>query len=232
MAVPIAMRTSHEDSQPILPPRPTGRMQASDERPATWKSWPVIVIGIAVLAIIAAVILMVWPPGGATKADAKTLAPPPAPERMDTNPSPSTGNGPSGSLDPWSNKNGTTPDPAPAQPPVAPTVPDIDDIKPPDLSDPFRGGGGGINSQTMLGMTSAIMKRACDRLATCPTADDTMKQFCDVGRLSLPNAPAPTCSAAQRCLSKVDTLPCDDLDAATALGMMQGVQDCIEAMSC
>jgi hypothetical protein len=230
MAVPIAMRTPLEDaSQPILPPRQTSRMQASGTTapPASWKSWPVVVIGIAVVAIIVAVILMVWPPGGATKADAKTLAPPPAPERMDTNPTPATPP-PSSADDPWKANPGAAPDPAPSQPHAQPTVPDIDDIQPPNLSDPFRGGG----NSNMLGMTSAILKRACDRLATCPTADDTMKTFCEAGRLALPNTPPPSCSAAQRCLAQVDALPCDDLDAATAMGMMQGVQDCIEAMRC
>ena len=230
MAVPIAMRTPLEDaSQPILPPRQTSRMQASGTAapPASWKSWPVVVIGIAVVAIIVAVILMVWPPGQTTRADAKTLAPPPAPERMDTNPTPSAPP-PSGQADPWKANPGAAPDPAPSQPHAQPTVPDIDDSQPPNLSDPFRGGG----NSAMLGMTSAILKRACERLATCPTADDTMKTFCDAGRLALPNTPPPTCSAAQRCLSQVDALPCDDLDAATALGMMQGVQDCIEAMRC
>ena len=237
MAVPIAVRTE-PDSQPILPPRQTGRMQATGTaRPETWKSWPIIVIGLAALAIIVAVILMVWPPGASSKADAKTLAPPPAPERMDTNPSPSTGgggNGPQGSLDdPWKSNPGAAPDPAPAQPPARPTVPDIDDIQPPNLSDPFRSGGGGLGmNDNMLGMTTAILQHACDRLASCPNADDTMKQLCSVGKLSLPNAPAPTCSAAQKCLSEVDALPCGDLDAATTMSMMQGVQACVDALRC
>jgi len=237
MAVPIAMRTPMEDaSQPILPPRQTSRMQASGTAapPATWKSWPVVVIGIAVVAIIVAVILMVWPPGAATKADAKTLAPPPAPERMDTNPTPSTPSpGPSGQADPWKTDPGAAPDPAPSQPHAQPSVPDIDDIQPPNLSDPFRGRGGGLNSQATLGLMSAIMKHTCDRLASCPNATDpTVKMMCDAGRLAVPNTPPPTCSAAQRCLSKIDALPCDDLDPSATLGMIQGVQDCIEAMSC
>lgn len=232
MAVPIAMRT--EESQPILPPRPTGRMQASGTRTASWKSWPIVVIGIAVVAIIVAVILMVWPASQPTNADAKTLAPPPAPERMDTNPLPPSGTGPQGSLDPWSNKPGAAPDPAPAQPPAPPTVPDpvpdVDDIDPPNLADPFRGGG--LSQQNALGLMSAILQHTCDRLASCPNANDpTVKMMCDAGRLAVPSAPAPTCSAAQRCLSRIDALPCDDLDPASTLGMVQGVQDCIEAMT-
>jgi hypothetical protein len=238
MAVPIALRTAHVDeSAPILPPRPTNRMDAGTPRPTTWKSWPVVVIGIAVLAIIVAVILMVWPSNGTTKADAKTLAPPPAPERMDTNPSPSTGNGPSGSVDPstpdpWKSNPGAAPDPAPSQP-SPPSVPDIDQIDPPNLSDPFRGGGsGGGGLQAALDLTNAIRKHGCDRLAACSQSDDTVKAICDLGNLALPAPKPPTCQAAQRCLAKIDTMSCDDIDVdSVSLGMFQSVQDCLEAVT-
>lgn len=235
LAVKIAMRTEQNDeSQPILPPRPTGRMEASP-RPTTWKSWPVVVIGIAVAAIILAVILMVWPSSSTTKADAKTLAPPPAPERMDTNPSPSTGNGPSGSVDPttpdpWKSNPGAAPDPAPSQP--SPNgVPDIDQIDPPNLSDPFRGGGGG-GMQAAIDLTNAIRKHGCDRLASCSQSDDTIKAVCDIANLALPSPKPPTCQAAQRCLAKIDTMSCDDIDVdSVSLGMFQSVQDCLEAVT-
>jgi hypothetical protein len=83
-SVPIAV-AAREISQPqsILPPRPTGRSIDAQERRAAWRSWPVVVIGLAVVAIVAAVVLMLWPDN---RADAKRLPPPPAPERMDTNP--------------------------------------------------------------------------------------------------------------------------------------------------
>lgn len=228
MAVPIAMKTAMlDESQPILPPRPTGTMSSAPARPANWKSWPVVVIGLAVLAIIVAVILMVWPANQTTRADAKTLAPPPAPERMDTNPSPSTGNGPSSSTDPWRTPSPAAPDPAPAQP-SQPSVPDIDQIDPPNLSDPFRGGG----QNDQLGLMNQILKHSCDRLSACPSGvDSTVKMMCDATQLALPKATAPTCQAAQRCLAKIDQLPCDDIDPADGLGMIQGFQDCVEAMT-
>src|SRR5688572_9858616 len=48
--------------QPILPPRPTGRMPTATAASASWwKSWPLIVIVLAGLAIVAAVVLMVLP---------------------------------------------------------------------------------------------------------------------------------------------------------------------------
>src|SRR5688572_1916049 len=166
MAVPIAMRTDEPASQPILPPRQTGRMQASGTTSSSsWKSWPVVVIAIAVVAIITAVILMVWPPGGATKADAKTLAPPPAPERMDTNPLPPKDNGPQGQADPWKTNPGAVPDPAPVQP--APPPPPDDPIAP-NLADPFRGRS--PDPDKTVDLMTSILRATCDRLASCPTA--------------------------------------------------------------
>lgn len=217
MAIPIAMRTDEPASQPILPPRPTGRMQASGTAASsTWKSWPVVVIAIAVVAIITAVILMVWPPGS-SEADAKTLAPPPAPERMDTNPLPPS-SGPQGSVDPWKTQ--------PMQP-APPAAPDVD-IQPPSLADPLRNPSG----DSMLAMWSAIAKHACDRLASCPGASDPMKQMCDLSRLAVPNTPPPSCNAARRCLDMIDRLPCDDLDQAATVSMMTNLPACVEAMSC
>src|SRR5215469_12029847 len=51
--LPIAM--PREGSQPILPPRPTGRSVAVAHPGWPLRSWPVVVIGLAAVAIIAAV---------------------------------------------------------------------------------------------------------------------------------------------------------------------------------
>ncbi len=155
---------------------------------------------------------------------------------------PSSG-GPQGGVDPWTKQPGGTPDPAPA-----PVVPDIDDIDPDDpndpnnrgsLRDPFaspRGGGGGLGSlggTRSMAMMTAMFHKACDRLATCGTADPTMKSMCQTLQQSFPNQPAPTCGAAQRCLATIDALSCsDDLDSTTIMGMMTSVQDCMSAMRC
>jgi hypothetical protein len=225
MPVPLAVRTE-EAPQGILPPRPTGRMQATGTTSqASWKSWPVIVIAIAVLAIIAAVILMVWPQNDSTKADTKTLAPPPAPERMDTN------SGPQGSVDPWKN---TPAQPDPPAPPAQPSAPSVDPDDPaPNLADPLRDPNDMLGSnQGMAAMMGAVMKHACDRLQQCPNADASdVRMLCMAGQIAAPSGPAPSCNAAKRCLSKVDALPCDDLDQSAALNLMTTAQDCIEAMT-
>jgi hypothetical protein len=222
MPLPLAVRSpADEASQVILPPRQTGRMAATGtaSSQASWKSWPVVVIGIAVLAIIAAVILMVWPHNDSTKADAKTLAPPPAPERMDTNPLP-----PQGSIDPWKN----TPSP-PAQPSPPSADPDPD---PPNLADPFRDPGPN-SADKMAAMMGAVMKHACDRLQQCPNASASdVQTLCALGQMTAPASPAPTCSAARRCLAAVDALPCDDIDQTAAMKLMTSAQDCLEAISC
>jgi hypothetical protein len=54
--------------------------------------------------------------------------------------------------------------------------------------------------------------------------------MCDVGRLTMPNTPPPTCSAAKRCLESIDRMPCDDLDPSGSMSMLTNVQDCVEAM--
>src|SRR5580704_1213152 len=58
--VPIAM-PAREGSAPILPPRPTGRSVAVARPGSPLRSWPVVVIGLAAVAIVAAVAIMVWP---------------------------------------------------------------------------------------------------------------------------------------------------------------------------
>jgi hypothetical protein len=227
--MPVPM---HDGSQPILPPRPTGRMYATSSAPATswWKSWPLIVIVLAGLAIVTAVILMVLPPGGSSDKgvikDKGSLAPPPAPERMDTNPLPPSQPAPPRAGDPWSNggTQGKT-DPLPKRSP---------DIDIPDDPDPGVGnpGGslGGINGTGAMMM--AMMGHACSRAASCGALDSTLKQYCELTKI--PTGTPPTCAAAKRCLQHIDEVDCstkfDDLSALQSVTYK--FQDCVEAMSC
>ncbi len=239
----------------ILPPRPTGRMQSEPGR-SMWRNWPVIVIVLAVIAIGAAVFLMMWPQASDAKAGSTKLPPPPAPERMDTNPLAPRDPGasiPQGGADPWSKGNGGQPAVPPPDPPVPPDPPDPDDTIDPDdlLKDPFAnpGGGLGTNGTSPFGrmgvggaLVFAMVQRACDRMKQCPTS--SAADMCKVVEQSLGQFPIPappaSCVAAQRCLSQIDKL---DLcgSSSNALGggglaevtmLMSTAQDCIDAARC
>lgn len=122
-------------AQRVLPPRPTTRGQAA--QPASrWRSWPVIVIVVASMAILAAVVLMLWP-AARSRDGSRLLPPPPAPERMDTqtpamtpriDPTPHGAPPAGGAADPW----------AAPPPPSAPHA-SIDPSPPPSTSDDSAG---------------------------------------------------------------------------------------------
>src|SRR5262245_30422203 len=115
-----------QEAPPVLPPRPTARSHTAEPRSSAWRSWPVIVIVLAMIAIVVAVVLMVWPASSGRGGDSgkHALKPPPAPERMPTTvpdvdrAAPRTHNQavpPRTAPDPW----GTKPaDPPPAQDPT------------------------------------------------------------------------------------------------------------------
>jgi hypothetical protein len=238
------------EAVPILPPRPTGRFVEAAPR-ASWKSWPVIVIILAAIAIITAVVLMLFPPGGAdTRDEGTNRSLLPAPDRMDTKPTPTPRQPPSKSTDPdpWSRGGGTTPKTPPSAQVTPPDDPDIDD---PDVDDaitrdPFsrRGtgglggrGAGGLGGLGGLGpprpnMLYSIIKHACTRLASCSGADVQTKALCDL--YSRVPATAPSCSAATRCLRSIDNLSCDDLgtDSSSLWELKDKLTECTDAMSC
>ncbi len=220
-AVPMAM-PRQDGSQPILPPRPTGRMYATSAPAGSvwWKSWPLVVIILAGLAIVAAVVLMVWPPGGASDKGVKNGALSPAPDRMDTNPLPPD-QPQAHSGDPWNNGSGQKkPDP-----PAKIDIPDDPDPVDPDPSS----GGATLRGQGAIVM--AIMGRACQRAATCGSLDSALKDYCDMAT-KIPSSP-PTCAAAKRCMDRIDEISCsagfDDMAALQSATYK--LQDCVEALS-
>jgi len=221
-AIPMPMPV-HDGSQPVLPPRPTGRMYASAApRSAWWRSWPLIVIILAVLAIVTAVVLMLWPTGTAV-ADKGVKggagAPPPAPDRMDTNPlppdQPAVRSG-----DPWN----TGPTPSKQNngyPPSGIDIPDDPDQKDDDP------GPSTLGTNVMM----SIMSRACKRASTCGVLDSSLKDYCDMAA-KIPSTP-PTCAAAKRCFDRIDEISCSaSFDDLTALqSVTYKLQDCVEALS-
>jgi hypothetical protein len=219
---------AREASQPILPPRPTGSGVAVQPAPrAAWKSWPVLVIIVAALAILAAVVIMVWPQHEASASH--TLAPPPAPERMDTDPLPPQGTGSQNGADPWSQPHSqvtprSTPDPQPPQPPQQP-------------DDDQFGFGGAIGGGNLgIGATSpdfmlAALGHACKKLKTCPNADDTLTTLCDTYMAFPQTAPSPTCAEAKRCLDAIDNMSCSQSGYGSPLAVVNMFQDCTKAIA-
>jgi len=212
----VPMPVADRESQPVLPPRPTGRSMAVQPSGGVLRHWPVAVIVLAVIAIAAAVILMVWPkhdddPG-------KTgMLPPPAPEHMNTSP-----------LAP------SDPPPSPPHAQINPppqNPPPVDPQTPPVDPDDF---GGAPNGQmpslppgdNSFGMT--VLKHACARLLACP-GGSMLRQSCDMVH-DLPDVPMPTnCPSAKQCVEAIDHLSCtDNLDFTNAMSLPV----CLQALQC
>jgi hypothetical protein len=189
------------------------------------KHWPLIVIVLAVLAIVAAVVIMVLPEDHA-KAGKRRLSAPPAPDRMNTDPL-----GRQSQVDPWGDPNlvPDQPDPNPhvtPDPPRQPAQPDPDDL--------FGGLGGGTPGGVLGGggpntFLFTMMHQACKKLQSCPSSDQSiLSGACSVyDSMARPPMPA-NCPAAQRCLDAIDAIDCDagidDPMSAIAL-----IQECKEA---
>lgn len=237
--IPLAIQGGGAESIPILPPRPTGRFAAPAPR-ASWRSWPVIVIILAVIAIVTAVVLMLFPPGGARDEGTRNSVQP-APERMDTNPSPSTPHPPpSTGPDPWSRRGSAGGSAGSAAPPAADDDRDIDDPSVDDAlanRDPLSRRGGGGSLQPGIGalntdMLFSIFRHGCARVSACGSASAEVEMFCtNLGKVA-PTQP-PTCAAAPRCLRTIDQMSCDTFtDVQSIYALKDKLSDCVDAMGC
>ncbi|MBL9016814.1 MAG: hypothetical protein JNL83_21685 [Myxococcales bacterium] len=215
----------------ILPQRHTGGMSAQHPPSRSLlKNWPVLVIILAGIAIAAAVVLMVLPESKDAKADTR-IPPPPAPERMDTNPLPPQGSmitppSPAApSPDPWSQP--APPDP---QAQIDPDDPTKDPFANPNArrADPLSGLG--FNSRGSAVMVG-VFQHACSRLAACGNASAGL--MCSSMTQLFGNTQVPTCASAQRCFDQIDQLDCGkDLSSQSdVLSAMTTVKDCVEAMT-
>lgn len=224
----IAAAAVPEPSRPVLPPRPTGTSIAAQQpKRSLLHNWPLLVILLAGTAIVGAVVIMVWPQHHGEPSH--TLKPPPAPERMDTDPSPTA---PSMGADPWKQGNAapvvprSTPDPLPPQPPQQP---DDDQFGFGGLANGLAGGG--TITGTAPDFMFAAMGHACKKLATCPNADDTLKSICDVYSSFPPAAPPANCAPAQRCLDAIDNMSCSQSGYGSPLSVVNMFQDCTKAIT-
>lgn len=204
-----------------------------------------VVIVVAMMAIVAAVVLMVWPTtrGAAGK---QTLQPPPAPERMDTqtppvtpkvDPRPAPGHAPA---DPSGGPHASAPA-APASPDDLAQAdqatpdddPDAENAAPAAPTAPPRGhrapsqSGGGL-------LPVAMAARLCRKLARCGSTDSTMKDMCEqIASMGVPLDPPAGCPAAERCLQQIDAMGCDSPPDALQIGLlMRQFSDCVAAMHC
>jgi hypothetical protein len=230
--IPVVVATAHEVSQPILPPRTTARSVKVARPPSMWRSWPMLVIALAVIAIVAATVIMILPQGN-KHADGKMSAPP-APERMQMNPLPEPDQK-HGQNDPWAK-----PDPGAPAAPLAPQPPDPDD---PDDNDIWRGTPGGPSGGTLGGggtfgskgaqVQLEALVRACSKLKSCPNLDQSdFSAVCDAVAM-MPRPPAVTgCAAAQRCYNAIDKMSCDDASNSSPHSVLRVIQDCAEATNC
>jgi hypothetical protein len=254
---PVAVAAAH-DVQSVLPPRPTSRSHTAEPTGSTWRSWPVIVIVVAMLAIVVAVVLMLWPSDRdrAGEPDKRALRPPPAPEHMLTEPDlkppavdrrkqptvPRANAAP----DPWDStpsQPAPTPRPDPSTAPqAAPRDPnDSDDDDVDAMKDPFGGAGKPSPShgrRAMLDPTSsaiamAMFTRVCRKLNACNIDNQMLTDVCNQ-IASHPQPAPPNCPAAKRCLQQIDGMSCTaQLSSFAQLAsMMMQFQDCAEAARC
>jgi hypothetical protein len=222
---PVVVPVKDAPSQPILPPRPTGRSVAAQPQPHASR-WPIYVIGLALIAIAGAVVIMVWPQHDSPAEH--TLQPPPAPERMDTDPMPQPG-----TADPWGNNAPhsqvvprSTPDPLPAQPPQQP-----DDDQQFGFGGALGAGGIGAAGGGSPDFMLAALGHACKKLKTCPNADDTLDTLCDTYMAFPVTAPPSNCATAQKCLDAIDSMSCSQSGYGSPLSVVQMFQDCTKALT-
>ncbi|MFT3692261.1 MAG: hypothetical protein QM831_03915 [Kofleriaceae bacterium] len=215
----------------VLPPRQTGRSMPAQSSHSSWRSWPMLVIVLASIAIVVAVYMMVTPDH---PDQGKHVVTPPAPEKMETDPLPPPGAGNSNGADPWGGHSQADPPKAPSQPITPRDTPDTVPNTPPPRNqaqpdDPFggMGGFGGITQGTGDVMMAA-MSHACKRLKSCPNADDTMTDVCEAVAM-FPQNPPPNCDAAKKCFDAIDKMDCTDDLNSNPLGMVNTVQDCMKA---
>jgi hypothetical protein len=245
--MPVA--AAYDASQPVLPPRPSGQGYAAKPTASGWRSWPMLVILLATVAIVIAVVLMVWPAGQRALDGKRAITPPPAPERMQTEPEiqappqvpvpqvrptpPPTGATP----DPWGQVD--PPPPATGTGPLDTDLDDDDDLggltdpfasphpQPTDPADPRLH----INGRGM--MVLVMMAHICRKTLQCSPDDPGARRTCEV-LASRPSTPPANCPAADRCLQHIDTMSCTSLaDHLSQLNsFVMQFRDCVDALGC
>jgi hypothetical protein len=225
--------TAREAAQPVLPPRPS--YPASPRRSA-WRSWPVVVIMLAVFAIVAAIVLMVLPVsrGGPARDRKSALQPPPAPERMPTDPDVKQPR-PRVAPQPTAPARPSPPVPEQSDPPAQAPDPDLDDGSRDPMPNSLSPNGQSAqraDPDPPLGAAMALPMAAhlCRKMAQCHTMTASSQTICD----AMTDTVSPDhCPAAARCLAHIDALACSPPLRLQQMGLLlRKFQDCAEAMTC
>jgi hypothetical protein len=204
------------------------------------------VIILATIAIVVAVVLMLWPNSRRDLDGKHTMAPPPAPERMQTEPEIKPPQVPAPQVPPPAPQTGATRDPwndqlAPVPPdPAGPTDtdPDDDDLA---LKNPFTSpqapgqppGTGHLQLNGRGAMIFAVTKHVCRKMQQCGADDPMITNTCD----AIVHSAAPTpddCPAYDRCLRHIDAMSCANQgDLLKQLNLLFAqFRDCAEATRC
>jgi hypothetical protein len=230
--------------QPILPARVTARHGTGTVNPerSALRHWPVVVIILAVIAILAAVALLVWPPAADTAG--KRTAPGatgPSPDHMDTNPlpdqpskhaaeppaappAPAPPSDPGPSNDPWGGH-------AQATPPAGSTHdPDLDNPFAPsqqlDMATELDALFNGKGSPAAIAVYTAALKHVCTVIERCGTTADA----CSLADAA-PALKLPSCAMATTCLRRIDRLSCTQANPDDPLELFRVVHECAEALT-
>jgi hypothetical protein len=245
---PRAPAAPHQaDPAPVLPPRPTGGLPAvpsAARARSLWRSWPVIVIVLAGLAIATAVVLLVVP---ADPVDAGTRGVgrdgAPAPDRMPT--APPSGRAPaappSTGPDPWADPAPpAAPSPAPPDPDPAVDDPDLAPGQlpdPPDPPDPAasglslpRGGTGAARPPRVP--FHQVVRWGCARARACGAASPAVASVCAPIESAQASSPPPGCPAARACRGAIADVPCASLQRVGQLEQLRLLPACAATLDC
>jgi hypothetical protein len=208
-----------------------------------WKKrWPLLVAGLAALAIVVSIAVLLFGSGKKTR-HRRALGP--APDRMQTDQLPT---------DPWSNRgSGPTPNPdqmqpipqtpapdiAPGRGSADPSDPSANDDDPDDPasgapSQPAAPSAAGPRPTSADAFMSAAIDVACTRLTAC-WGGGAATSMCDQIK-SLSTQATRSCQrydadAADQCLRSIGHIPCPDADVPLSemLGMVAGIDSCMHA---
>lgn len=189
-----------------------------DDTPSAWSTrWPLLVAGLAIVAIIASVAMLLFGGNDDEKKESKARRfNGPAPELMPTDPGAHQVAPNGGSIDPNdpSLPRPTIPDPAPAPAPSpAPSPPPPSAHAPRDIEDFMR------QSATAL----------CERVTSCGGFDETVTTLCQMAPSMIPQmadqveamCPDFDGGAARECVDSLSRFPCPSGNGGTDMMAMQ-----------